>query len=212
LCRSTIAQQTSPPDSAWSQYGDVLELLAPDQAVAPMTVAEILIDKIAVDVWLEVVVAGLSGLWLVGGNDRRALIKEERDITLHADRVAEIVARRERDGSTAGRGRSLDGLIDGRRIERPAITLRAVFSDVVGCCCRSYPKRSDDREASGADRAKRSSSKKTAPIESPVARGSSQLKAPLVLGFASRSILRWSALTASRRKIQSTKTIAGGRE
>src|SRR5215471_4573023 len=110
-----------------------------------MTVAEILIDEIAIDVGLEVVVAGLSGLRLVGGDDRRALIEKERDIALHADRVAEIVARRERDGSTARGGCSLDGLVDGCRIERPTVTFRAVFADVVGCCGGSYPKRSYER-------------------------------------------------------------------
>src|SRR5215471_21729864 len=105
-----------------------------------MTVAEILIDKIAIDVGLEVVVAGLSGLRLVGGDDRRALVEEERDIALHPDRVAEVVTRWERDGSTARRGSSLDGPVDGCRIERPAVTFRAVFADVVGCCGGSYPK------------------------------------------------------------------------
>lgn len=153
-----------------------------------MTVAEILIDKIAKDVWLEIVVAGLPGLRLVGGNDRRSLIEEERDVALHPDRVAEIVARRECNGSAACRSCCFNGPVHSCRIEGPAVSLRAVLADVVGRCCCSYPERSNEREASGANRAKRSSSKETAPVESAVARELSQLKVPLVLGFVSRSI------------------------
>src|SRR5262249_41440121 len=101
LRRAAIAKQAAAPNPPWPENRNIFEALTPDQTVTPVAVAEILINEIAESIRFKVVVAALPGLRLIGGDDRGALIEEQRDVALEANRVAKIVAGRKRDRSAA---------------------------------------------------------------------------------------------------------------
>ena len=111
-------------DQAGAGDRDILDVLAPDQAVAPMAVAEILIELFAI-VFGQVVAGAGRRL------DHGALGQHDRDAAAQADRIAAIAAGGDGDGAAlrpGGGGR--DGGVDRGRIERRAVALRAMVADV----------------------------------------------------------------------------------
>ncbi len=67
----------------------------------------------------------------VGGDQRCAMFQMERDVAFQPDRVRQILTRGEHDGPAAGSRRSFNRLIDRIGVERFAIALRAMVSDIV---------------------------------------------------------------------------------
>ena len=107
------------PDAARAGDGDVLEALAPQQAVAKMAVPVILI--LAPLVGLGQVVGARSAGALgrgIGRDDGGAHVEIEGHIAHQVNGIAEVAAGGEENGSAAGRGRGLDGLVDGGGVER----------------------------------------------------------------------------------------------
>src|SRR5262249_14909163 len=60
----------------------------------------------------------------ISRDDRRPLIQVERDIALQMNRKAQVRSGRKPHGSPAGRGSSIDGLVDGGRVQVLSIALR----------------------------------------------------------------------------------------
>ena len=82
---------------------------------------------------------GLGGVVAAGGaghrrawrgEDGRALLKEERDVTLEVDGVAGIDAGGKDDGSAARVGSCVDGSVDGGSVDGCAIAFRAKAADI----------------------------------------------------------------------------------
>src|SRR5262249_25535537 len=80
LRRTSVTQQPTPPDHPGAEYGNILEVLTPDETVPPVTVAKILVDKVPPEIGLTVVVTRLAGLRLGGGNDGCAVIDQQSDV------------------------------------------------------------------------------------------------------------------------------------
>src|SRR5262249_52064306 len=60
----------------------------------------------------------------ISRDDRRSLIQVERDIALQVNRKTQIRSGWKPHGSSAGRGSSIYGFVDGSRIQRLSIALR----------------------------------------------------------------------------------------
>src|SRR5581483_7048965 len=86
---AVIADETFAPDQAGPEDRNVFEALAPDQAVVPVAVTEVL-KFAARRVRLGRVIGHAFGRG--GGENRRALINVERDVALQANRDGEVSA------------------------------------------------------------------------------------------------------------------------
>ena len=94
-----IAREADAMDHAGAQDRHFLHILAPDQAVVPMAVAEILIELVDPR-FGQVVAARMAGG--IGGLDHRALAQQQRHPAFEAQGEAEIAAARQQDGAAAG--------------------------------------------------------------------------------------------------------------
>jgi hypothetical protein len=109
-------------DHALAGEVDVLDVLAPQQRVAEVAVPEVLV--LGVRVGLRRVDAA------AGRHDPRALLDVDGDVALEVDRAGQVRARRDLDCAVPGLARRGDGLVDGDRVDRLAVALRAVVLDV----------------------------------------------------------------------------------
>ena len=120
------AAQPFAVDAAGPRDGDVLEVLAPDQAVVPVAVAEVLI-RVARSRLGGVVAASTAR---VGGEQHRALVEVEADVAPEADRVAGVGAAGDDDGAAAGGGGGSDRAVDRVAVDRHAVALGAEVAHV----------------------------------------------------------------------------------
>src|ERR1039458_2167068 len=114
------------PDKSWSEYPEVVDVLAPDKAIVPVIVAVVLICVprglgLGCVVGPAHITCGLVGEWRVGGKNRRTLLQEKRHKAFQADREARIDSGRKDDHSAPSGGGSFNRSVDGRRVDRLAI-------------------------------------------------------------------------------------------
>jgi len=120
-----LASETSTVNASPACDAHILEVLAPDEGVVEIGVSAVLVFR-KVEFFRRVVCP------LVGrGNDGSSSIDVEIDIALHVDGTAEVVARRQEDGSTTCLMGFLDGGIDGRRVELLAVALGTEVANIV---------------------------------------------------------------------------------
>ena len=120
-----LAGETFAIDASTTCDADVFEVLAPDERIMEIGVASVLVFR-------EIERLGrVVGFAVAGGNDGGSCIDVEIDIALHVDGTAEVVARRQEDGSTSCFMGFLDGGIDGRRVELLAVTLGTKVANIV---------------------------------------------------------------------------------
>ena len=86
---AAASYQSLSPDATGTKDRDVLEVLAPDQTVVPVTVTEVLILVPRVRLWQ--ILFAVAVTW-IGGEDRRALIDVERDVAFQANRKRAVSA------------------------------------------------------------------------------------------------------------------------
>ena len=115
--------ESSPPNKARAENGNILQTLAPQQTVVPMIVAIILI-RIPSRVGLGEIIAAGAGFRRIGGDDHSILIEVESDVALEVNGVTQIGARGETHGTSAGKSRSLDRAIDRGSVDSLAIAHR----------------------------------------------------------------------------------------
>src|SRR4030095_15307761 len=77
----------------------------------------------------------------ISRDDRRTLIQVERDIALQVNRKTQIRSGWKPNGSSAGRGGSIDGLVDGSRIQSLSIALPPAGAYVIDACSGVLPVR-----------------------------------------------------------------------
>src|SRR5205814_6734117 len=108
------AHKPLAPDEAGAEYRDVLDTIAPDEAVVPVAVAEVLILVPLVrlrQIVLAVAVARVCGEY------GRALVEVERDVALEPNREGAVRARGEAHGAAARVGGGVNRAVDGGRVE-----------------------------------------------------------------------------------------------
>ena len=124
---AAASDQSLSPNPSWSKYGDVFQVLAPDQAVVPVAVTEVLI--LIPLVWFGRIVFAVA-IARIGGENRRALIEIKSDIAFQTDRKRAIGARSKKDGATARRRCRVDGFVYSGAVESFSIALSAELSHV----------------------------------------------------------------------------------
>src|SRR5439155_7267396 len=92
--RHAFAVDFSRPDD-----GDVFQVLAPDERVVPVAMAEVLVLLFAGGVELGVVV--VVAVFFAGADDGGALHQMKRDVAFEMDGDREVIAGGEEDGSAA---------------------------------------------------------------------------------------------------------------
>src|SRR5206468_12085451 len=105
---------------------NVLEVLAPDQAVVPVRMAEVLVLVPFVGLGIDVAMPFLR----IGGDDRRALVEVEGDVALEMNRDWEVIAGREANRAGARGAGGVDGLGGGGRVQRLAAACGGVRASV----------------------------------------------------------------------------------
>src|SRR5262249_3502581 len=103
------AHESLAPDPAWSKYGNVLEVLAPDQTVVPVTMTEVLI--LVPRVWLLRIVLTIAVV-RTGGEDGCALIDIKCNVALQADGKSAIGSSSKQNCPTARCSRRIDCFIN----------------------------------------------------------------------------------------------------
>ena len=121
-CAGTLPRQADAMDHPRPDDGDVLDVLPPDQAVAPMTVAEVLPGVVGVGFGC-VVAAGMPRR--IGSLKHATFLQLQGDTTPQPDREAEVAPRGQQHPPPAGVCRCSDRGIDGGGVERRAIPERA---------------------------------------------------------------------------------------
>ena len=112
-CFTMAAAKAFAPDQAGAEDGEVVDVFAPDQAVVPVIVAEVLVGfPGALRLGKVISSGGQAIVWGGRGEDGGALLKKERDVALEMDRVAQVDASGEDDGSAACIGGGIDGRIN----------------------------------------------------------------------------------------------------
>ena len=145
------AGESDAVDGSGAGDGDVGEVLAPDQAVVPMAVSEILIGAGGV-VGLGEIVGGAGGPGSgrgcgeccraasaaavsdgggVGGEEGCALGQIKCDVALEMDGITAVGAGGKFNGSATGGCGGIDGVVDGVGVEGFAIADGAEIADVV---------------------------------------------------------------------------------
>ena len=115
-------------DASRARNGDVLEVLAPDEAVVPVAVASVLVVQLVPPgIGLRAVVGGP----IRGGDYRRPGPEVESDLAPQADGAGQVGAGCELDRSSPGRARGVNGLVDRRRVIGHAVPRRPVRSHVI---------------------------------------------------------------------------------
>src|SRR5262245_26194161 len=109
------AGQSASPDESGPEDGDVVDVLAPDQAVVPVVMAKILKSFPRLIGFGRIVAGSGSVARGIGCQDRGALIKVERHGAGEAKRVARVGAGRDIYRTALGACRR-DGPVDRRRI------------------------------------------------------------------------------------------------
>src|SRR5262249_34916923 len=89
-------------------------------------------DKISPRVRLEVVVAGLARLRLVGCDDRSAGIEHQSDVAFEPDRIAEILSSRKNDRAAAGCASRINGFVDRGCVQSLSVSACAVLAHIEG--------------------------------------------------------------------------------
>src|SRR5690348_5869873 len=89
--RSIGAHQPAPPDTPRPKDRNIVKALAPDQAVVPVVVPEILIRLPSLLRLRVIVAARLPLRERIGGNHDSALVQTQRDIALQPDGVAKVL-------------------------------------------------------------------------------------------------------------------------
>ena len=128
--RSAAAIQRLAGYASTADDRDILQTLAPNQAVVKVAVAGVL--KLIPFVRFRRVIRGR----VAARFDHRSALQLQRDITAQADRARNPCTWRDDYCSTAGRSRSVDGLVDRLAALRFAIAFRAVGGDVENSCLR----------------------------------------------------------------------------
>ena len=122
------AGEATSPDAPGPQHGDIMDVLAPDQAVMPVVVAEIL-KVLPRGIGFSRIVAGCRSLARgVGGQDRGTVVEIERHGALQA-KLARVGAGWDVHRTTFG-ACGLDRPVDRRRIYRPAVANGAEATNV----------------------------------------------------------------------------------
>src|SRR6185436_1147366 len=116
-------------DAPRTHDADVFDSDSPDEAVLPVTVAEVLVEVVLV--WLRGVVAALAGRG-IGGEQGGARAEGEDHVALQPDGEAGVGAGGEVDGTAAGGGRGVDGLVDGVGVDGGAVSAGSERADVIG--------------------------------------------------------------------------------
>ena len=127
--RPVAFTQAPTPDQAGTENRDVVEILAPDQAVVPVAVTEVLIGVEGVRLGLVIAIGGSGRQW-VGRDQSCALVQIEADVTAQMHRMGQIVAGRKMDAAAPGRRRGIDRTIDRDGIERLTVADGAIVPDV----------------------------------------------------------------------------------
>ena len=132
-----IRSKTEPlaPDQPRPGDAEVMNLFAPKQRVMPVVVAVILMCvpirlRLGRVVDSAVISSLLIGERRFSGDDRAALLQVQVNLTLQADRKAQIVPSGKNHHSTSRCHRRFNGAVDGLRVQRLAVPGRAVLADV----------------------------------------------------------------------------------
>src|ERR1700746_1177066 len=125
---ASAAVEAFAPDAAGAGDGKIGDILAPDQAVVPVAVAEVL--KLVPGVGLRrIVTAACAGSGRISCNDGRARTEIQLDIALQTNRVAEIRSNRNGNRAATRSGCGINGLVDGVGVESFAVALSAERTD-----------------------------------------------------------------------------------
>ena len=137
--RAPSAAEAFAPDQAGADDGNILKTLAPDQAVVPMIVAEVL-DSFPTGRWIRRnrrrtrwacgVGSKIGGR--IRGEDGCAGLEMQRDVALEVDGITKVSSGGEADGSASGRCGGFDGFVDRWGVERVAVAFGAEGGDFVG--------------------------------------------------------------------------------
>src|SRR5207302_5888380 len=121
------AHQTLAPNHSRPEDGHIRQILAPDQAVMPVTVPEVLI--LIPLVWLRRIVSNV--LRRLGRDNRGALVEIKSDFALETNRNGKVIARRKVHRAPAGRSRRVDRPVDRWGVKCLAVGFGAEGLDVV---------------------------------------------------------------------------------
>ena len=126
-CRSRPGAfaQAFAPDQSRAEDGDVVQILAPDQAVVQVAVAVVLILVPLVGLGRIVAVPAPDPATVDRRPTAGAFAQVQRDIALEADRMAQVASGGKYHTASAGICCRVDGLVDGSGVERFAIAFRA---------------------------------------------------------------------------------------
>src|SRR5258706_11819351 len=124
---AAAAHEPFSPYQARTEDRDVFKVLAPDQTIVPVRMAEILVFVRRIG--LCRIVSAIAFV-RTGREQARSLVEIKGNIALEPDRKAAINARRKKYGSASARRGSIDRFIDGRRIQSFAVTFCAEGSNV----------------------------------------------------------------------------------
>jgi len=123
-------QPSAAVDHTRTQNGNILQVLAPDQAVMPVAVAEILVAiLVAPGIWFGGIVSGVP--CRLCGHDYGSLTQVKCDIAFEMYGIAQVLACREVDGSASAGSRRIDRPVDRGSIERSTVARCPVFGNVV---------------------------------------------------------------------------------
>ncbi len=125
-----VAQPFAPDQSA-TEYRDIVQPVAPDEAVAPVVVAVVLV-RLPGALGLGGVVAATRESFRGNGcrEYRRAEIEVQGDAALQANRVAGIRTGGEVDDATSTGRDPIDGFVDGGGVDGFAVAARAGLAHI----------------------------------------------------------------------------------
>jgi len=110
------AAETFAPDQSVAQDGKIVDVFAPDEAVVPVAVAEVLISIPGIG--LGGIVAAGAGSWGIGGEDGRARTEKKIHVAAQVDGETEIRTARKDDRASAGSRRGVNRPVNGGSVGR----------------------------------------------------------------------------------------------